>query len=443
MTLKSLSTAVAMMLAVPMATPMTAGAADLKGDIAADYDYLHELFVDFHKNPELSFRETRTAAKITDELKSLGFDVTTGVAGTGLVAKMKNGDGPLVMVRADMDGLPIKENTDLEYQSTVTQVDMNGNEMPVMHACGHDVHITSLIGTARRLVAMKDNWSGTLMLVGQPAEEVISGAKAMINDDIYKRFGTPDYALALHVASNVPAGKVVYKSGIMFSSSDSVHITVHGVGTHGASPHQGKDPIVIGAQIVNALQTLVSREISPLDPGVVTVGTFHAGTKNNIISDEAKLTLTVRSNDEEVRQKLLAGIKRIAENTGRVAGLPEDMLPTVELSVTSAPATVNDEELTARLDKVLKEKLGEDRLLPYVQRGMGAEDFSEFTMTDEDVPGFYFYVGGTLEEWMDAAKDSGPAVAGHHSPFFKIAPEPAIKSGVEAMTIAVMDLMSK
>lgn len=439
--MKYLKHAAALMLATAISAPGMAS--DLNKEVADDYGYLETLFLDFHKNPELSFRETRTSAKIADELKGLGFDVTTGVGGTGVVAMMKNGDGPLVMVRADMDGLPVKENTGLEYQSTVTQTDMNGVEMPVMHACGHDMHITSLIGTARRLVAHKDKWSGTLMLVGQPAEEVISGAKAMIKDDIYGRFGVPDYALALHVAAGVPAGKVVYKPGIMFSSSDSVHITVHGVGTHGASPHQGKDPIVIGAQIVNALQTLVSREISPLSPGVVTVGTFHAGTKNNIISDEAKLTLTVRSNDEEVRAKLLQGIKRIAENTGRVAGLPEDMLPTVELSVTSAPTTVNDDALTARVDAALKEKLGEDKLLPYVQRGMGAEDFSEFTMTEEDVPGFYFYVGGTLPEWFEEAKNGGPAVAGHHSPFFKIAPEPSIKAGVEAMTIAVMDLMKK
>jgi amidohydrolase len=439
--MKYLKHAAALMLATAISAPGMAS--DLNKEIADDYGYLESLFLDFHKNPELSFRETRTSAKIADELKGLGFDVTTGVGGTGVVAMMKNGDGPLVMVRADMDGLPVKENTSLAYQSTVTQVDMNGNEMPVMHACGHDMHITSLIGTARRLAAHKDKWSGTLMLVGQPAEEVISGAKAMIKDDIYGRFGVPDYALALHVAAGVPAGKVVYKPGIMFSSSDSVHITVHGVGTHGASPHQGKDPIVIGAQIVNALQTLVSREISPLSPGVVTVGTFHAGTKNNIISDEAKLTLTVRSNDEEVRAQLLAGIKRIAENTGRVAGLPEDMLPTVELSVTSTPTTVNDNALTARVDAALKAKLGEDKLLPYVQRGMGAEDFSEFTMTDEDVPGFYFYVGGTLPEWFEEAKNGGPAVAGHHSPFFKIAPEPSIKAGVEAMTIAVMDLMKK
>lgn len=439
--MKYLKHATALLMASCLSAPLLAN--DIRQEVAGDYAYLEKLFVDFHKNPELSFRETRTAGKIADELKALGFEVTTGVAGTGVVAKLKNGDGPLVMVRADMDGLPVRENTGLEYQSTVTQTDMNGNEMPVMHACGHDMHVTSLIGTARRLVAHKDEWSGTLMLVGQPAEEVISGAKAMIKDDIFKRFGVPDYALALHVAAGVPAGKVVYKPGIMFSSSDSVHITVHGVGTHGASPHQGKDPIVIGAQIVNALQTLVSREISPLSPGVVTVGTFHAGTKNNIISDEAKLTLTVRSNDEEVRHKLLQGIKRIAENTGRVAGLPEDMLPTVELSVTSAPTTVNDDALTARVDKALREKMGEDQLLPYVQRGMGAEDFSEFTMTEEDVPGFYFYVGGTPQEWIDAAKDGGPAVAGHHSPLFKIAPEPSIKAGVEAMTIAVMDLMKK
>ncbi|TNE63844.1 MAG: amidohydrolase [Alphaproteobacteria bacterium] len=415
----------------------------LEAAIGKDYGYLENLFLDFHAHPELSYMETRTAKKIATELSGLGFKVTEGVGGTGLVAMMKNGDGPTVMIRADMDGLPLEEKTGLPYASKVTQVDVDGVEFPVMHACGHDVHITSLIGTARRMAAMKDKWQGTLMLIGQPGEERIGGADAMLKDGLFKRFPVPDYALALHVAANLPAGHIAYRPGIMYSSSDSVRITVHGVGTHGAAPHQGIDPIVLGATIVNSLQTLVSREISPLDPGVVTVGTFHAGTKGNIISDEAVMNLTVRSNDEAVRATLLQGIKRIAENAGRMAGLPEDKLPTVELSIESAPVTENDEALTERLDPVLRAGLGDGKVIKYEQRNMGAEDFSYFVQTPEDVPGFYFLVGGTPSEDIMAEKAGGPKVAGHHSPLFKIAPEPSIKLGVEAMTTAAMELLAK
>ncbi|MFC4349169.1 amidohydrolase [Kordiimonas lipolytica] len=421
----------------------TADNHSLKDTIAKDYDYLEDLFVYLHKNPDLSFRESATAERLSKELSALGFDVTTGVGKTGLVAMMKNGEGPTLLIRADMDGLPVEEKSGLPYASTKRQVNMAGVEMPVMHACGHDMHMTGLVGTARQLVAMKDKWQGTVLLVGQPAEEIISGAKAMIEDGLYEKFPRPDYAVALHVAAQAPAGTIVYRPGIMYSSSDSVHITVHGVGTHGASPHLGKDPIVIGAQIVNALQTLVAREISPLSPGVVTVGTFHAGTKNNIISDKAELTLTVRSNDEEVRHKLLQGIKRIAENTGRVAGLPEDKLPTVELSIESTPTTVNDKALTARLDDVLRGHFPEDQVAYYEQKNMGAEDFAYFSQVDPAVPGFYFIVGGTPQEAFDAEKNGGPAVAGHHSPLFKIAPEPSIKAGVEAMTVIALDLLGK
>jgi len=415
----------------------------LADSIAKDYDYLEDLFVYLHKNPDLSFRESATAERLSKELSALGFDVTTGVGKTGLVAMMKNGDGPTLLIRADMDGLPVPEKSGLPYASTKRQVNLDGVEMPVMHACGHDMHMTGLVGTARQLVAMKDQWKGTLLLVGQPAEEIISGAKAMIEDGLYEKFPRPDYAVALHVAAQAPAGMIIYKPGIMYSSSDSVRITVHGVGTHGASPHLGKDPIVIGSQIVNALQTLVAREISPLSPGVVTVGTFHAGTKNNIISDEAVLTLTVRSNDEEVRHKLLQGIKRIAENTGRVAGLPEDKLPTVELSVESTPTTMNDKALTSRLDNVLREHFPEGQVATYEQKNMGAEDFAYFSQVDPAVPGFYFIVGGTPKEALEAEKNGGPAVAGHHSPLFKISPEPSVKAGVEAMTVIALDLLGR
>lgn len=426
------------------ATALTPAHADPLDDaVAKDYPYLGDLFTYFHKNPELSFKETNTAKRLAAELTSLGFTVTTGVGGTGVVAIMENGSGPRVLVRADMDGLPVKEDTGLPYASTAVQKNVEGIERPVMHACGHDMHMTSLVGTARRLVATRDDWSGTLMLIGQPAEERIGGAKAMMEDNLYERFGRPDYALALHVAAGEPAGQLVYSKSLSYSSSDSVNIRVYGVGTHGASPHLGNDPIVLASQIVGALQTLVSREISPLEAGVVTVGSFHAGNKHNIISDHADLQLTVRSNDEAVREKLLQGIKRIAENMGRVAGLPEDKLPKVDLSVESTPVTINNTPLAERIDAAFRANFPADAITPYEQKGMGAEDFPYFTNVTPPVPGFYFNVGGTLPSDIQAEKNGGPKVAGHHSPFFKIDPELSIKSGVKAMTVAVMELMPK
>lgn len=416
---------------------------DLSDAIADDYSYLGALFEHFHANPELSFVESETAARLAAELASLGFTVTQGIGGTGVVAIMENGPGPRVLVRADMDGLPVEEDTGLPYASTARQNNLEGIEQPVMHACGHDMHMTSLVGTARRLVANRDSWSGTLMLIGQPAEERIGGAKAMMEDGLYERFGRPDYALALHVAAGEPAGKLIYSKGLAYSSSDSVDIRVYGVGTHGASPHLGKDPVVLASQIVGALQTLVAREISPLDAGVVTVGSFHAGRKHNIISDHADLQLTVRSNDEAVREKLLQGIKRIAENMGRVAGLPEDKLPKVDLSVESTPVTINNTALANRVEGAFENGFSADDLIIYEQKGMGAEDFPYFTNATPPVPGFYFNVGGTPQADLDAQENGGPSVAGHHSPFFKIAPEPSIKAGVHAMTLAVLELMPK
>ena len=409
--------------------------------INKDYNYLNTLFEYFHEHPELSFKETETAKRLGQELEALGFDVTLGVGQTGLVAMMTNGEGPTVLVRADMDGLPVEEDTGLSYASKARQVNINGIEMPVMHACGHDVHITSLVGTARRLVEMKDKWQGTLMLIGQPAEERIGGAKAMVEDGLYERFGRPDYALAFHVSAGDEAGKITLSDNLVSSSSNSVNIRIRGVATHGAAPHMGKDPIVLGSQIVMALQTLVSREISPLSPGVVTVGAFQAGFKHNIISDHADLQLTVRANSEEVRAKLLKGIKRIAENAGRMAGLPEDMLPIVELEVEATPTTYNDTELAHRLDSVWRDRFGDDDFIPYEQGGMGAEDFPYFTRVDPPIPGVYFSVGGTPAEDILAAKNGGPQIPSHHSGFFKIAPEPSIKKGVEAMTVAILELL--
>jgi hippurate hydrolase len=323
----------------------------LSDAVKKDYDdYLWPLFDHFHRNPELSLIEHDTAARMASELRAAGFEVTEGVGGTGVVAMMKNGEGPLVMMRADMDGLPVEEKSGLENASRKTQIDpITGNEVFTMHACGHDVHITSLVGTARQMAARRDDWSGTLMLLVQPAEERGMGAKMMREDDIWKRFGKPDYALAFHVNSLDVAGKVNITPS-PFAGADSVDIIIHGVGAHGAHPYAGKDPIVLGSQIVLALQTLVARELPPRWPGVVTVGSFHSGTKHNIISDRAHLQLTVRNTSPETREILLSGIQRIAENMGRVAGLPEDKLPEVIVAEREAvPPTVNTPELTERI----------------------------------------------------------------------------------------------
>ncbi len=417
---------------------------DISSAVAADYDaHLEALFLDFHRNPELSYVENRTAGIIASQLRDAGAEVTEGVGGTGVVGIMRNGDGPTVLVRADMDGLPVLEDSGLDYASTARQTGIDGVEAPVMHACGHDVHITSLIGSARQLARLRDNWNGTIVFIAQPAEERIGGARLMLEDGLYERFPKPDYALAFHVAANLPTGRIDMSPGLVASSSDSVDITIHGVGSHGAYPHMGRDPIVMGAEIIMALQTLVSREISPLSPGVVTVGAFQGGIKHNIISDSARMQLTVRSNDQAVRETLLAGIRRIAENVGRMNGMPEDQLPEVSVSTESTPPTVNDADLTARLREVFARELGSETLLePTEQTGMGAEDFAYFVQPEHGVAGAYFNVGGTPQAVIDAAANGGPPVPAHHSPFFRIEPEPSVRLGTEAMVAAVLDLLA-
>jgi amidohydrolase len=302
------------------------------------------------------------------------------------------------------------------------------------------VHITSLIGTARQLQRLRDRWSGTVVLIAQPAEERVGGAKAMLDDGLYTRFPRPDYALAFHVSSGLPTGKVSASEGIQYSSADSVDIAVHGVGAHGASPHTGKDPVYIASQIVVALQSVVSREIMPLSPGVITVGAFHAGSKHNIISDRADLQLTVRANDEATRAQLIAAIERIAKGVARTHGVAEDKLPEVRVSE-GTPTTVNDAALARRLNATLAETLGADAVVPFRQIGMGAEDFAYFVQPELGVRGYYFAVGGTSQAALDAAAAGGPPVPSHHSPLFRIDPEPSVRTGTEAMTAAVLDLL--
>ncbi|GHF15530.1 peptidase [Kordiimonas sediminis] len=419
---------------------------DLSAAVKADYDsHLKDLFIHFHQNPELSFQEHETAKRMAEELRAAGFEVTEGIGKTGVVAIMKNGDGPLIAMRADMDGLPVEEKSGLSYASKATQEDMFSDNalVPVMHACGHDVHITSLVGTARRMAEMKDKWAGTLMLIVQPAEERVLGAKAMMDDGIWEKFGKPDMALAFHVSSGDEAGVVNVVPSSPYAGVDTVDIIVHGIGAHGASPHTGKDPVLIGSQIVVALQTLVSRELAPREPGVVTVGSFHAGLKHNIISDKAVLQLTVRNTSLETRKLLLDGIKRIAVNIGRANGLPDHLLPEVNVLDESSPPTINTPELANRLKAVWIEKMGDDKVTSIMPTGMGAEDFPFFT-TDPHIPSVYWAIGGTPKKDMDAAKaGTGPAIPSHHSPIFKITPEPAVRSGVESTVHALLELMPK
>ena len=420
----------------------TVHASELADSIEQDYDdYLANLWDHFHQNPELSLVEFQTAERMAKELRDAGFEVTENVGGTGVVAMLENGNGPLVMMRADMDGLPVEEKSGLPNASKAQQEDpITGNVVPVMHACGHDVHITSLVGTARQMVARKDQWSGTLMLIVQPAEERVIGARAMRADNVWERFGQPDYALAFHVGAGSPAGKIDAPEGAAYAGADTVDIVVHGVGAHGASPHRGKDPVLIGSQIVVALQSLVSRELAPHAPGVVTVGSFHSGTKHNIISDRAHLQLTVRNTNEETREILLEGIERIAVNIGRAAGLPKDKLPEVTVSEESVPPTSNDVVLARRLKMVWSEAMGDDALFEEPPQGMGAEDFPMFTV-DPDITSVYWGIGGTPQEDLDAEEAGGPLVPSHHSPLFKIAPEPSVRAGVESTVVALLELL--
>lgn len=418
-------------------------AAPLSDAVSQVYDAkLKDLFLYFHQNPELSTMEHQTSARLADELASLGYTVHRNVGGTGIVALLENGEGPLVMFRADMDGLPVEEKSGLAYASRAKQIDPNGNEVFVMHACGHDVHITSLVGTAQIMAERRDEWQGTLMLIGQPAEERVMGAAAMRADNIWDRFGQPDYAMAFHVTSAMPTGMLGASVDSPYSGADTVDIYITGVGAHGASPHRGVDPIVLGSQIVMGLQTVVSRTLPPRRPGVITVGAFHSGTKHNIISDAAHLQLTVRSESASDRTLLLDGIRRIAENMGRVAGLPEELLPRVVVSDESVPPTLNDKALTERIMALWNGHFGEGVLFSGERLGMGAEDFPLFTV-DPYIPSLYFAVGGTPPQDFVTEQSGGAPVPSHHSPLFKVEPYASVTLGVEASVSALLELMGQ
>ena len=435
----------AVLLSLLLSSPMQAASADTDLQLAIDEHYsshLADLFTWLHQNPELGFLEHKTSARLAQELRALGIDVYEGIGGTGLVGMIQNGPGPTVLIRTDMDGLSLLEDSGLSYASTSTQINAAGIEMPVMHACGHDMHMTTWVGVAKLLMDNRSKWQGTAMLVGQPAEEIISGAKAMIEDGLYERFGVPDYALGLHVASGLPAGQILVREGIVQSSSDSVDIEVRGIGGHGASPHQTIDPVYVSAQLVIALQGIISRQISPLSPAVITVGSIHGGTKHNIIPDSVKLQLTVRSDSEDTRAQVLQAIRDTAANIGRLNSLPDDLLPIVRIGIESTPTNVNNSQAVQRILPVWTELLGYNPLATRPRTGMGAEDFAYFTQTEHNVPGVFFSVGGTSPELMaqiDAGTNSPPP---HHSPFFKIEPQASVKAGIEAMYSAALEFLN-
>ncbi|MED5549770.1 MAG: amidohydrolase [Pseudomonadota bacterium] len=411
--------------------------------IAADYDaHLEALYQHFHAHPELSHQEVETAARLAEELRTLGFDVTEQVGGTGIVAVMENGEGPTLMMRADMDGLPVREQTGLSYASTDTGVDHRGVENPTMHACAHDTHMTALVGAARQLVERTDDWSGTLVLIGQPAEELGEGAIAMIEDGLFERFPTPDFNISFHTFSAIPTGTITYVPGYAMANVDSVDIYVRGRGGHGAYPHTTKDPIYLASMIVVGLQSLISRELSPLEPGVVTVGAFNAGAKHNIISDEAHLQLTVRSYSDETRNHLLTGIQRIANAQAEAYGLTEAEYPRIEIEETYTPALYNNPELASRAVGALRARFGNEAVVE-TDPVMGGEDFSQYHRTEHDIPTFMFWVGGTTQARLDEYTANGQVPPSNHSPFFAPDdPEGTITQAAEAMTSVALDILS-
>jgi hippurate hydrolase len=430
-----------LLLAAAVASP--AAAAPLSDAIRADMPQLMTLYRDLHSHPELSMQEVRTPALLAGEMRKLGFEVTEHVGKTGVVAVMKNGPGPTLLIRADMDALPVKEQTGLAFASTATGKLPDGTETPVMHACGHDTHIATWLGTARRLAAMKDQWSGTLVMVLQPGEEVGMGAKAMLDDGLFTRFPKPDTMLAFHDSASLPAGVIGVTNGYALANVDSVKIDVRGVGGHGAYPQTTKDPIVLASRIVVALQTLVSRENDPQEPAVVTVGMFHAGTKQNIIPDDAKLELTVRSYTPETRKLLLDGIARIAKGEAIAAGIPEDRMPVVTVSdAMYTPSTFNTDALSSRLLGLFQQHFGKDRVVAS-KAVMGGEDFGRFWLADQTKQSAIFWVGGVPKAKWDAARGDTTKLPSLHSPFWAPDAEAVISTATEAMTTAALDILHK
>jgi amidohydrolase len=405
----------------------------IDAELDKDYPHLDALYKDIHTHPELSFQEVNTAARLAKEMRALGFTVTEHVGKTGVVAIYKNGAGPTVMIRTELDALPMEEKTGLPYASHAKGM-FQGKETFVDHSCGHDSHMAAWVGTAKALLALKDQWQGTLMFIGQPAEESVGGAKAMIADGLFTRFGKPDYGFALHVGPQA-YGNVFYRPGVMSSNSDSLQITFHGKGGHGSMPDATIDPVLIAGRFIVDVQSVISREKDPAAFGVVTIGSIQSGSAGNIIPDSALLRGTIRSYDASVRDKLLVGITRVAKAEAEMAGAPP---PDIDLSGDSATAVNNDAALTERTAAMLKSALGDKVHLMPAPIG-ASEDYSDFITAG--VPSMFFMIGGYAPQRMSDAKKSGEVLPVNHSPFFAPVPEPTIRNGVEAMTLAVMNVL--
>jgi len=417
----------------------------------AELPSLLAIYKDIHSHPELSGHEERTATLVAKELRATGCEVTENfgkyndpkLKSYGVIGVMKNGDGPTVLIRTDMDALPVEEETGLPYASKVTTKNDEGKDVHVMHACGHDSHIAAFIGTARALAKLKDQWHGTILFVAQPAEELGTGARALLKAGLYDRFGKPDFALGFHDKADLETGHIGVTEGYTSANVDSVDVTVRGVGGHGAYPHKTKDPIVLAAEIINAWQTIVSRENNPLDPVVITVGSIHGGTKHNIIPDEVKMQITVRTYKSEVREHLLAAIERIAKGIAAAGGMPPERAPIVSISKDQfCPATYNNPELTKRLVAVWKKSLGDENV-EIVDPVMGGEDFSEYSLPDHSIPAVNFHFGAVDPAKIAEFKQAGKELPTLHSSKFAPVPEPTIRLGIVGMTAAVLELMKK
>lgn len=427
--------------------PLASG--ELRGLVERELEVLERTYQYLHANPELSYFEKETSKFLADALEVIGFKVTSqvgtyrdaGRVSYGVVGVLENGDGPTVLVRTDMDALPVLEQTGLPYASKIRIRTENGVESGVMHACGHDVHMTCFLGTARLMEQLKERWRGTLVLVAQPAEERGSGAKALLEDGLYERFPRPDFVLALHASPSLTAGTVGYRPGYALASVDSVNIKVRGRGGHGAYPHATKDPVVLAAQIILALQTITSRIISPLDPAVVTVGSIHGGTKHNIIPNEVRLQLTIRSYKPEVRREILESIGRICLQTARAAGIPDELLPIVSREETEfTPATYNDPELTESVVTAFTEELGAEQVI-MVDPVMAGEDFSRYSLDDHQISSMIFWLGTVDPARVEARKSAGAVMPPLHSSEFAPEPRLTLETGIRAMTGAVLSLM--
>jgi len=415
-------------------------AADVASLTKSELPSLIALYKELHGNPELSLQEVETSARIASELRGAGFEVTEKVGGHGIVGVLKNGEGPVILVRTDLDALPVKEQTGAPYASTKVVKDGLGQEVNVMHACGHDIHMASFVGTARVLAKLKDQWHGTLVMIGQPAEERVLGARLMLRAGLFSKFPKPDKAIALHCASDMAHGTTGIVEGYALANVDTVEVVVKGVGGHGSMPHLAKDPILLAAQIVLALQSIVSREVTPGDPAVVTVGSINGGTKSNIISDEVRLQLTLRSYQTKTRQHLIDSIKRIVKAQAESAGMPASKMPEVNVSDDQAPALYNQPALCAEVRQTLHAVLGAENVITR-EPVMGAEDFAEYGLTQEKVPLCMFWLGTQAPEVVAEAKAKGTTLPSLHSPFFKPVPEPTIETGVKAMASVVIGLM--